>query len=208
MPKWRKSLKGSQCDAVTLQMEIMRYHNITKDDMLNGDGLRVVLWVAGCNHCCRECQNPVTWDPDGGLLFDEDARQEIFEQLDKDYISGITFSGGDPLHPANARDVRKLMAQVKEKYPQKTIWLYTGDIWENICEYPMMQYVDVVVDGEFKVEKKDTKLLWKGSSNQRVIDVQKTLAQADRTIPVLHCGDYEDGYKMTEKQENICGCCD
>lgn len=65
----------------------MRYHNITKDDMLNGDGLRVVLWVAGCNHCCKECQNPITWDPDGGLLFDESAKQEIFEQLEKPYIS-------------------------------------------------------------------------------------------------------------------------
>ena len=79
----------------------MRYHNITKDDMLNGDGLRVVLWVAGCAHCCKGCQNPVTWDPDGGLPFDGAARAEIFEQLDKSYISGITFSGGDPLHPSN-----------------------------------------------------------------------------------------------------------
>ena len=72
----------------------MRYHNITKDDMLNGDGLRVVLWVAGCNHCCPECQNPVTWDPNGGLPFGEAERKEIFAELDKDYVSGITFSGG------------------------------------------------------------------------------------------------------------------
>lgn len=71
----------------------MRYHNITKDDMLNGDGLRVVLWVAGCSHCCRECHNPVTWDPNGGLEFDDAAKQEIFEELSKDYVSGITFSG-------------------------------------------------------------------------------------------------------------------
>ena len=76
----------------------MRYHNITKDDMLNGDGLRVVLWVSGCSHCCKECQNPVTWDPNSGILFDESAKQEIFEQLEKAYISGITFSGGDPLY--------------------------------------------------------------------------------------------------------------
>ena len=72
----------------------MRYHNITKDDMLNGDGLRVVLWVAGCSHCCKDCQNPLTWDPAGGLLFDAAAKEELFEQLDKSYISGITFSGG------------------------------------------------------------------------------------------------------------------
>ncbi len=89
--------------------------------MLNGDGLRVVLWVAGCNHCCRECQNPITWDPDGGLLFDEAAKQEIFEQLEKPYISGITFSGGDPMHPVNRADVRELMQEIREKYPTKTI---------------------------------------------------------------------------------------
>lgn len=168
----------------------MRYHNITKDDMLNGDGLRVVLWLAGCSHCCKECHNPITWDPDGGLLFDDNAKQEIFEQLDKPYISGITFSGGDPLHAANRLDVRKLMKEIKEKYPDKTIWLYTGDSWEDILHYPVMKYVNVLVDGEFKVELKDTKLLWKGSSNQRVIDVQASLKQTDPSNPVLHCKDY------------------
>jgi anaerobic ribonucleoside-triphosphate reductase activating protein len=158
--------------------------------MLNGDGLRVVLWVAGCTHCCKECQNPITWDPNGGLPFDDEAKAEIFEQLDKSYISGITFSGGDPLHAANRLDVRNLMIEIKEKYPDKTIWLYTGDVWENILHYPMMKYIDVVVDGEFKIDLKDNKLLWKGSSNQRVVDVQKSLAQTDPTVPVLHCGDY------------------
>lgn len=169
----------------------MRYHNITKDDMLNGDGLRVVLWVAGCSHCCKECQNPVTWDPDGGLLFDEEAKKELFTELAKPYISGITFSGGDPLHSVNRLDVRNLMEQIKQEFPNKTIWLYTGDVWERILHYPMLQYVDVLVDGEFKVEEKDVKLLWKGSKNQRVIDVQKSLKQTDQMIPVLHCGDYE-----------------
>lgn len=168
----------------------MRYHNITKDDMLNGDGLRVVLWVAGCSHCCKECQNPITWDPDGGLPFDEDAKQEIFEQLEHSYISGITFSGGDPLHSANRLDVRNLMAEIKEKYPDKTIWLYTGYEWKDIWHYPMMKYVDVVVDGEFVIDLKDTNLLWKGSSNQNVIDVQATLKKTDPLTPVLHCGDY------------------
>lgn len=169
----------------------MRYHNITKDDMLNGDGLRVVLWVSGCNHCCKECQNPITWDPDGGLLFDDNAKAEIFEQLDKDYISGITFSGGDPLHSANRLDVRALIQEIKEKYPNKTIWLYTGSEWKDIWHYPMMKMIDVVVDGEFMIAKKDTKLLWKGSSNQKVIDVQATLKQTDPLQPILHCGDYK-----------------
>lgn len=168
----------------------MRYHNITKDDMLNGDGLRVVLWVAGCSHCCKECQNPITWDPNGGLLFDDAAKQEIFEQLEKPYISGITFSGGDPLHAANRLDVRNLVEEIKQKFPDKTVWMYTGDTWEHILHYPVMKNVDVLVDGEFIVEQKDVKLLWKGSKNQRVIDVQKTLAQTDPTVPVLHAPDY------------------
>lgn len=168
----------------------MRYHNITKDDMLNGDGLRVVLWVAGCSHCCKECQNPITWDPNGGLLFDEAAKQEIFEQLEKPYISGITLSGGDPLHAANRLDVRNLIEEIKTKFPDKTVWMYTGDSWEHVLHYPVMKNVDVLVDGEFIVEQKDVKLLWKGSKNQRVIDVQKTLAQTDPTIPVLHAPDY------------------
>ena len=123
-------------------------------------------------------------------MFDDAAKQEIFDQLDKSYISGITFSGGDPLHAANRLDVRNLMAEIKEKYPDKTIWLYTGDSWENILHYAIMQYVDVLVDGEFQVDKKDVKLLWKGSSNQRVIDVQKSLKQTDPMMPVLHCKDY------------------
>lgn len=186
----------------------MRYHNITKDDMLNGDGLRVVLWVAGCSHCCRDCQNPITWDPDGGLIFDNAAKNEIFEQLDKDYISGITFSGGDPLHPANRLGVRELMAEIKDNYPAKTIWLYTGEAWEEILHYPMMKYVDVLVDGEFIAEEKDVKLMWKGSANQRVIDVQRTLAQPDPQIPVLHCGDYEQEYQEALKLDHVRGCCE
>ncbi len=199
MRKCQKLQKGKVCENSEPEIQrfsyediyFMRYHNITKDDMLNGDGLRVVLWVAGCSHCCKECQNPLTWDPDGGLPFDGNAKQEIFAQLDKPYISGITFSGGDPLHSANRLDVRSLMEEIKKKYPHKTIWLYTGDKWEDVLHYPMMKYVDVLVDGEFKIDLKDVKLLWKGSSNQRVIDVQKSLEQTDPMVPVLHCGDYE-----------------
>lgn len=153
----------------------MRYHNITKDDMLNGDGLRVVLWVAGCNHCCKDCQNPITWDPNGGLLFGEKEKQEIFAELNKSYISGITFSGGDPLHPDNIIDVTALAREIREKYPQKTIWLYSGALWEEILQEEVLRYLDVLVDGEFVVEKLDNTLHWKGSSNQRVIDVPKSL---------------------------------
>ena len=162
----------------------MRYHNITKDDMLNGDGLRVVLWVSGCSHCCRECHNPITWDPNGGLLFDEAAKQEIFTELARDYISGITFSGGDPLYYSNRLDVSKLIREIREKFPEKTIWLYTGFLWETIDSLEVMKEIDVLVEGEFEVEKKDTKLHWRGSSNQRVIDVPASRA-AGKII--LHC---------------------
>lgn len=196
-PKWQRSPKGRACN--------MRYHNITKDDMLNGDGLRVVLWVAGCSHCCPECQNPITWDPNGGLLFDEAAKQEIITELNRSYISGITFSGGDPLHSANRAEVKELAAFIKEKYPNKTVWLYTGDLWENLYQDPLMKYVDVLVDGEFHIKEKDTKLRWKGSANQRVIDVQKSLNSDNPKVPVIHCPDYYDGTNYSVEPE--CGCC-
>ncbi len=153
----------------------MRYHNITKEDMLNGDGLRVVLWFAGCTHGCRNCQNPITWDPEGGLPFDEDAKAEIFEELEKDYTSGITFSGGDPLYMGTREGLLKLIKEIREKYPKKTIWLYTGYLWEEIRHLEHIPYLDVVVDGRFVEELKDNNLPWKGSSNQRVIDVKMTL---------------------------------
>ena len=105
----------------------MRYHDITKDDMKNGDGLRVVLWLSGCRHHCPGCQNPVTWDPGDGILFDEAAKEEIEEQLEKSYISGITFSGGDPLFPENVPEVTVYIKELKCRFPEKTIWLYTGE---------------------------------------------------------------------------------
>lgn len=165
----------------------MRYHNITKDDMLNGDGLRVVLWVAGCSHCCKECHNPITWDPNGGLEFDEAAKQEIFTELEKDYVSGITFSGGDPLHINNMHEVTELAEEIKKKYPNKTIWLYTGSTWEEIAHMQVVQYVDVLVDGEFEIDKKDTKLHWKGSANQRVINVPETLKKGEVVLHEEDC---------------------
>ena len=162
----------------------MRYHNITKDDMLNGDGLRVVLWVSGCSHCCRECQNPITWDPNGGLLFDAAARQELFQELEKDYISGITLSGGDPLYFSNRADILRLVREIKERFPGKTVWLYTGFVWEAVEGLEIMKYVDVLVDGEFRIAERDTQLHWRGSANQRVIDVAASRAAGEA---VLHC---------------------
>ena len=143
--------------------------------MLNGDGLRVVLWVSGCSHCCEDCQNPLTWDPNGGLPFDEAAKEEVFAELEKNYISGITLSGGDPLYPGNRMDIRNLVKEIREKYPKKTIWMYTGYEWEIVRSFDILKYVDVLVDGEYEKDKRDTQLHWRGSSNQRVIDVQESL---------------------------------
>lgn len=162
----------------------MNYHNITKDDMLNGDGLRVVLWVSGCNHYCRECQNPITWDPNGGLPFDEAAKKELMDELKKDYYSGVTLSGGDPLYPGNRAEVMALAREIRETMPEKTIWLYTGFTWEQIRSIPGIENIDVIVDGEFLIEKKDTQLLWRGSPNQRVIRVRETLASGQVVLHV------------------------
>lgn len=153
----------------------MRYHNITKNDMLNGDGLRTVLWVAGCSHRCKNCHNPITWDICGGIPFDDAAKEELFEALEPDYISGITFSGGDPLHMQNRGEVGQLMEEIHEKFPNKTIWVYTGYSWDEVKDLPYLKYADVLVDGEFVETLKDTALHWKGSANQRVIDVKKTM---------------------------------
>lgn len=162
----------------------MRYHNITKDDMLNGDGLRVVLWVAGCEHACPGCQNPITWDINGGLEFDEAAKQEIFAELEKDYVSGITLSGGDPLHMANRKEIGKLVNEISKKYPEKTIWLYTGYDWNKISNLDFISKVNVVVDGRFVQAQKDVTLPWRGSANQDVIDVKLSLKCGKK---VLHC---------------------
>ena len=110
----------------------MKYHNITHDDMLNGQGLRVVLWVSGCNHRCAECQNPITWDLNNGVEFDEDAEKELLDDLKKNYVEGVTFSGGDPLHTQNRDEITRLAKKIKDEFPSKDIWLYTGYLWEDI----------------------------------------------------------------------------
>ena len=159
----------------------MHYHNITHDDMNNGDGLRVVLWVAGCEHHCKDCQNPITWNPDGGAEFTFKDAEEIFRDLEKDYVAGVTFSGGDPLHPVNREQISDLADFIKTMFPHKTIWVYTGYTWEEIIQNPelvsMLKTVDVLVDGRFDAACKDMSYPWAGSRNQRVIDVQKTFKE-------------------------------
>ena len=153
----------------------MNYHKITKDDMLNGTGLRVVLWVSGCSLHCPNCHNPETHNPNFGMLFDDVAEKELLDSLKSDYINGITMSGGHPLEEYNYPEVLRLCKKIRSLYPTKTIWVYTGFTWEGIKDLEIMKYIDVLVDGRFIESLKDPKLHWKGSLNQRVIDVQKTL---------------------------------
>ena len=108
-------------------------------------------------------------------FFDEQAKEELFEELKKDYVSGVTFSGGDPFHLENREEIGALAKEIREKFPDKTIWLYTGYEWEEICHLSFLSNIDVIVDGKFKIEEKDNNLHWKGSANQRVIDVKASL---------------------------------
>ena len=153
----------------------MNYEYISKQDMLNGDGIRVVLWVSGCSLNCKNCQNPETHDPNTGTLWTQESEQELFESLDKDYISGITFSGGHPLEHYNIDTITELSKKIKQKFPNKSQWLYTGYLWENIKDLEIMKYLDVIVDGPYIDELRDISLKWRGSLNQRVIDTQQSL---------------------------------
>lgn len=166
----------------------MNFHTITKEDMVNGPGLREVLWVAGCEHHCKECHNPETWCRTGGEPFTPEVENELFEELAKDYVSGITFSGGDPLAPYNVEEVTRLCKKIRSLYnmtkgsknkPLKTIWVYTGYLYEEVANLEIMKYINVLVDGEFKKDLYSSRLMWKGSANQRVIDVPKTRKTGD-----------------------------
>ena len=157
----------------------MNYHNIKTDDMLNGDGLRVTCWVSGCNMGCFNCYNPQTWDFNSGIPFTDDTMQEILYDLSKSYIKGLTLSGGHPFDPHNAPEVLKIVKRVKMVFPNKDIWIYSGYVWEDIIKNEtlreIMKYTDVLVDGAYIDELRDISLPFRGSSNQRIIDVKKTL---------------------------------
>lgn len=157
----------------------MNYLTITHNDMLNGDGLRVVLWVSGCSLHCEDCQNKYSWNFNEGILFDERAKEEIFSELKKDYISGITITGGHPLEKQNIEEIEKLCKEIKLNFPNKTIWLYTGFVFEEIKNYSILKYIDVLIDGKYEKEFRDISLKWRGSTNQRVIDVQKSLFSSE-----------------------------
>ena len=140
--------------------------------MLNGDGIRVSLWVSGCEHNCSQCQNPQTWGVNSGILFDEEAESELFEALEKDYISGITLTGGDPLHKNNLNDILNLVNKIRLLLPEKTIWLYTGYELPAILKHPIRKKIasqcDIIVDGKYVDALRDITLKWRGSSNQHI----------------------------------------
>ena len=178
----------------------MNYSGISECDVLNGTGFRVVLFVSGCSHRCYNCQNPKTWDKNFGHPFTEKTRQYIFNCLDKDYIDGITITGGDPLHENNLNEVLKLVQEIRISFPEKTIWLYTGYSYSeifrgqssclsqeglnNFKRRKIIKLCDVLVDGEYIDEQKDLTLKWRGSKNQNCIDVKQSLAQNKM---VLYC---------------------
>lgn len=169
----------------------MNYFNIDECSISNGLGIRTVLWVAGCSHHCFNCQNPETWDSDNGQPFTNESMQRLLNCLQKDYVRGITFSGGDPLYRLNVRTIGELSKQIKEIFNNnKDQWLYTGYTWEEITNSELINYIkniDVIVDGCYLENKRNVSLPFRGSSNQRIIDVQKSL-QNSNLEPTLFKG--------------------
>ena len=171
----------------------MNYHKIEKTSVANGPGVRTTLWVAGCRVGCKNCHNPQTWDFNSGKLFDDNAKQELFESLSKSYIQGLSLSGGHPLEPENVKTIYLLVKEIKDKFPTKDIWLYTGYTWEYIFpnvitddfntermyRQEIVRMCDVVVDGPFIESQKDLTLRWRGSANQRVIDCEQTIKNGE-----------------------------
>ncbi len=165
----------------------MNYADIKRIDVANGEGVRVSVFVSGCNHHCKGCFNECAWDFNYGNKFTEKQEEEVLQDLDHDYISGLTLLGGEPLEPANQEGLLPLVKKAKEKFPDKKIWCYTGFDFEKDVVGKMakqsdttkelLKYIDVVVDGKFEEDKKDLKLKFRGSSNQRILDVKESLKE-------------------------------
>lgn len=154
----------------------MRYNKIRKMDISNGPGVRVSIFFQGCSFHCKGCFNSETWDFLGGQEFGEEQIDEILKIAEDDYIEGLSILGGEPMHPKNIEATTKLAKRFKEKYPNKTIWVWSGFLFdEYIKDLEVSKYLDVVVDGQFQEELRNPNLKWKGSSNQRVIDVVESL---------------------------------
>lgn len=164
----------------------MNYASVKPTDIANGPGVRVSLFVSGCTHCCKECFNEEAWDFHYGREYTPAVEEKILEYLDHSYISGLSFLGGEPLHPRNQKGIVNLAEEVKRRFPEKTIWCYTGfDFEKDILGDMMgrleetrrlMACIDVLVDGKFEADKKDLNLRFKGSRNQRIIKVPESLS--------------------------------
>lgn len=165
----------------------MNYGEIKKCDIANGEGIRVTLFVSGCTHHCKGCFQPETWNFSYGKPFDEAAMQEVLTALAPHYVNGLTLLGGEPFEPDNQRGLLPLLKEVRRRFPEKNIWCYTGYTLESDlladsrarceCTDEMLSLLDVLVDGEFVEAQKNISLPFRGSENQRIIDVKKTLAQ-------------------------------
>ena len=158
----------------------MRYNKIRKMDISNGPGVRVSIFFQGCNFHCKGCFNEETWDFNGGKEFNQEVINHVIDLCNKDYIEGLSILGGEPLNPINIGGVTLLAKSFKEKYPNKTIWLWSGYLFdEYIHDKEIVNYVDVIVDGRFKIDLSSLTLQYKGSSNQRVIDVKRSLKKGE-----------------------------
>lgn len=154
----------------------MRYHKIRKMDISNGPGVRVSIFMQGCEFHCNNCFNPETWDFKAGEEFNENTINKVLMLSDKDYIVGLSILGGEPMHPKNIEGTTLLAKAFKEKYPNKNIWVWSGYLFDkDLKDKEVLKYIDVLVDGRFVENLANPTLKWKGSSNQRVIDVQKSL---------------------------------
>lgn len=156
----------------------MRYNKIRKMDISNGPGVRVSIFVQGCTFNCKNCFNPETHDFNGGEEFTDDIIEKVLSLCEKDYVEGLSILGGEPMHPKNLEGVTKLAKKFKQKFPNKNLWAWTGFLFDNyLKDKEICKYLDVLVDGQYVDELHDPTLKWKGSSNQRVIDVQKSLKE-------------------------------
>ncbi len=155
----------------------MRYNQIRSMDISNGPGVRVSLFFQGCHFHCKNCFNSDTWDFNKGIEFNDKVIDNILELCSKEYVAGLSILGGEPLHPVNINGTITLAKKFKSMYPNKTIWVWTGYKYEDIFNKEVLSYIDVLVDGQFIDELYDPKLKYKGSSNQRVIDVKATLKE-------------------------------
>ena len=154
----------------------MHYNKIRKMDVSNGPGIRVSIFMQGCTFKCKGCFNPETHDFNGGKEFTDETIERILELCSKEHIVGLSILGGEPLHPKNIEGTTKLAKTFKEKYPDKTIWVWSGFLFDrDLKEKEVLKYIDVLVDGQYNCELYSPILRWKGSSNQRVIDVKKSL---------------------------------